>query len=383
MKRYIKLSIIRKLPLFVVLSVLLLTVAFTSATNVEFHVMGSGEYRYTPYPTSAIGGVIGVFFVIMMFLPFFSMNYRYSLAKSDLYRQVAFKDNRIRIGEHLSSLIIMCAAFTVAFSLLVSVLAIRNYGNFETGEVAFYLHYEWYIPTYFVAIIVGAAQYFISYLLISRSNTFINSLLMLILGELALNFCVYVFACFILADLTEGTVIFGAGPSVVGAIHNVNYYFELFITEGTKAMKTIIADHSSGDERPLYITSFILVLVQFFVAATLGLVAFIKEKDPSSEWAGKPDTDKPYQEIIFHVGFAVIGLAIGSAMMESFLHSIFAILYFTIYVVCYYTLYGLLHRNFKLKGYQGAIIFGIAGFDITFSLIYAIILFYVSLAHGM
>lgn len=382
MKRYLKLSIIRKLPLFVVLSVLLLTVAFTSATNVEFHVSGVGEYHYTPYPTSAISGVISVFFVIMMFLPFFSMNYRYSLAKSDLYRQVAFKDNRIRIGEHLSSLIIMCVAFTLAFGLLVSVLAIRNYGNWEPGEVAFYLYYEWYIPLYFVAIIVGAAQYFVSYLLISRSNTFINSLLMLILGELALNFFVYVFACFILADLTEGTVIFGVGPSVVGAIHNVNYYFDLFVTEGTKAMSTIKANHSS-DERPLYLTSFILTLVQFFAVAALGLVAFIKEKDPSSEWAGKPNTHKPYQEIIFHFGFAVIGLAIGSAMMESILSSIFAILYFTIYIVCYYTLYGLLHRNFKLKGYQAGIIFGIAGFDILFSLIYAIIRFYIVIARGI
>ena len=382
MKRYLKLSIIRKLPLFVVLSVLLLTVAFTSATNVDFYVTGVGEYRYAPYPTSAISGVISVFFVIMMFLPFFGMNYRYSLAKSDLYRQVGFKDNKIRIGEHLSSLIIMCVAFTLAFGLLVSVLAIRNYGSWETGEVAFYLHYEWYIPLYFVAIVVGAAQYFISYLLISRSNTFINSLLMLVLGELALNFCVYVFACFILADLTEGTVIFGVGPSVVGAIHNVDYYFNLFITDGSKAMRTIIEDRYPS-ERPLYLTSFILTLVQFFAVAVLGLVAFIKEKDPSSEWAGKPNTDKPYQEIIFHFGFAVIGLSIGSAMMESILYSIFAILYFTIYIVCYYTLYGLLHRNFKLKGYQAGIIFGIAGFDILFSLIYAIILFYVSLGHGM
>ena len=99
MKRYLRLSIIRKLPLFVVLSVLLLTVAFTSASNVEFE--NDGYYYYAVNPACGASGLIGTFFMIMTILPFFSMNYRYSLGKSDLYRQVAFKEKRIRYGEHL------------------------------------------------------------------------------------------------------------------------------------------------------------------------------------------------------------------------------------------------------------------------------------------
>jgi hypothetical protein len=88
MKRYLRLSIIRKLPLFVVLSVLLLTVAFTSASNVDFE--SGNYYHYAVPPASGVSGLIGTFIVIMTILPFFSMNYRYSLGKSDLYRQVAF-----------------------------------------------------------------------------------------------------------------------------------------------------------------------------------------------------------------------------------------------------------------------------------------------------
>ena len=67
MKRYLRLSIIRKLPLFVVLSVLLLTVAFTSASNVDFE--GNDYYRYAADPASGTGGLIGTFLMIMTVLP--------------------------------------------------------------------------------------------------------------------------------------------------------------------------------------------------------------------------------------------------------------------------------------------------------------------------
>ncbi len=137
MKRYLRLSIIRKLPLFVVLSVLLLTVAFTSASNIEFENEYANHY-YSLTPRCDVASLISTFFLIMTALPFFSMNYRYSLGKSDLYRQVAFKEKRIRYGEHLSSLIIVCIAYTIALSVQVATLAVRNYIIVEDPD--FYLY---------------------------------------------------------------------------------------------------------------------------------------------------------------------------------------------------------------------------------------------------
>ena len=103
-------------------------------------------------------------------------------------------------------------------------------------------------------------------------------------------------------------------------------------------------------------------------------MTFIVEKDPSSEWAGKPDSDKPYQEIIFHAGFATIGLIIGSVMDSvMFLSMLVSSLFYVIYAASYYTLYGLLHRNFKLKGYQFAIIFGTVGITFVIGLINALL----------
>ena len=360
MKRYLRLSIIRKLPLFVVLSVLLLTVAFVSASNVEFESYYA-YYEYSPLPNCDVAGLISTFFLVMMALPFFSMNYRYSIGKSDLYRQVAFKDKRIRWGEHLSSLIIVCIAFTIAISVQVCTLLVKN--CIVAKHPYFYLNYIWFIPMYFTCLVVGAGLYFISYLLISRSNVFINSLLVLCMGFLFINFLTYIPVYYATADSSISTY-FADGPTVVGAISYTSRTFNELICYNKFYMKV-------GETYWEYqIAAFVICIVEFISLVTLSIIAFVLEKDPSSEWAGKPDSNKPYQEIIFHAGFAAIGLLIGVLMSGSLFTTIMSLLFYVIYAVCYYTLYGLLHRIFKLKGYQYAIIFGIVGFSIVASIVY-------------
>ena len=354
MKRYLRLSIIRKLPLFVVLSVLLLTVAFVSASNVEFEGLDYYHY-YTLSPASGTSGLIGTFFMIMAILPFFSMNYRYSLGKSDLYRQVAFKDKRIRYGEHLSSLIIVCIAYTIALSVQVATLAVRNYIIFKNPD--FYLYYGWFIPMYFTCLVVGTGLYFISYLLVSRSNVFINSLLVFCLGYTFFNCINYVVIAYCTRNIGEAS-FFLQGPSAIGAISYVAQEFEGLICSN----KLLLPMAEAADWQ--YNASFFTCIIEFVLLAVLGILAFIVEKDPSSEWAGKPDSDKPYQEILFHAGFGTIGLIIGTIMSGSIFSTILSLLFYVSYAASYYTLYGLLRRNFKLKGYQFGILFGNVGLSI-------------------
>lgn len=356
MKRYLRLSIIRKLPLFVVLSVLLLTVAFVSASNIEFE---GNNYYYTLSPASGTSDLIGTFFMIMTILPFFSMNYRYSLGKSDLYRQVAFKEKRIRYGEHLSSLIIVCIAYTIALCVQVATLAVRNYIIFKSPD--FYLYYGWFIPMYFTCLVVGIGLYFISYLLVSRSNSFINSLLVFCLGYTFFNCINYVVIAYCTRNIGEAS-FFLEGPSVIGAISYVAQIFERFICYNDFLFGNGLEWYYAG--------SFYTCIIEFVLLAALGIVAFIVEKDPSSEWAGKPDSDKPYQEILFHAGFGTIGLIIGTIMSGSIFSTILSLLFYVSYAASYYTLYGLLRRNFKLKGYQFGILFGNVGLSIIAGFIY-------------
>lgn len=375
MKRYLKLSIIRKLPLFVVLSVLFLAAAFFSTAEVSFERSYYGYSFIQMLDTSCTSSLLTFFFITMMVLPLFNMNYRYSLARSDLYRQVGFKNNSIRIGEHLSTLITVCISFTFSFAVLVSILLFKNY---TAKDPIGFLAYHWYIGLYFVALLVGVGQFFLSYLLVSRSNTFINSAIMLFLGQFFLNFFLFVCVSYIRCSVSDGTR-FAEGPSIVGAIAWVSTLFnELICSDRISFFET-----SDLEELALNLSAFWSTVVIFFSVAALGAVAFILEKDPSSEWAGKPDTDKPYQEIIYHAGFATIGLVIGTLLIESSLSLVFALLFYPIYIVSYYTFYGLLHRNFKLKGRQAAVLFGIAGSTILFSIIYTTACFYAEIAHGM
>jgi len=360
MKRYLRLSIIKKLPLFVILSVLLLTVAFVSASSIEFK---SQNYSYVYSPESGVSGLIGTFFMVMAILPFFSMNYRYSLRRSDLYRQVAFKNNRIRYGEHLSSLITICISFTIALTVMILTLMVKNYILVKNPD--FYLFYKWFVPMYFVCLVVGSGLYFISYLLISRSNVFINSLLIFCLGYLFINFLVYIPVFYVTAN-SDVSWYFIEGPTFVGAISYTCKTFDSLICYDRFFIK------ASETYWEYQITALIMCIVEFASLVALSIVAFVLEKDPSSEWAGKPDTNKPYQEILFHAGFATIGLLIGATMGGSILTTIFSVLFYVIYAVSYYTLYGLLHRNFKLKGYQFAIIFAVVGFSFLAGVVYVL-----------
>ena len=121
MKKYLFYSFKRKLPLYIIVMVIFLTIALTSFATTSFFAdryYDSYEgvyYSYYGYNSGTLPVLIA-YFVILFVLPFFNMGYRYSLAKSDTFRQAAFKDKYLRYYEHLSSLIIVLITFTIASS---------------------------------------------------------------------------------------------------------------------------------------------------------------------------------------------------------------------------------------------------------------------------
>jgi hypothetical protein len=210
---------------------------------------------------------------------------------------------------------------------------------------------------------VGTGLYFISYLLVSRSNVFINSLLVFCLGYTFFNCINYVVIAYCIRNIGEAS-FFLQGPSAIGAISYVAQEFEGLIC-GNKLLLPM-AETAEWQ----YNAAFFTTIIEFVLLVALGIVAFIVEKDPSSEWAGKPDSDKPYQEILFHAGFGTIGFIIGTVMSGSIFSTILSLLFYVSYAASYYTLYGLLRRNFKLKGYQFGILFGNVGLSIISGFVY-------------
>lgn len=352
MKSYFILSFKKKLPLFIIIFALLFITAVISINSTSFirtfyYSTFSNEWlSYYRASTNSLGLIIALFSLIV-FLPFFGMNYRYSLSKSDTFRQVAIKDKKIRIVEHLELLITILIIFTICYAIFVIGLFLKqsatvlpqndSSNRYELIE----FNYGYFALQYLVIIALAILQYFISYLFISRSNNFLNSLITLGLGE--------VFLLTIIPSLLS--LFKGAGISLT--IHSASISFPITISYSLFEGLIIGSEpyHIFFDSSEYaYIVCNIgaaLAFVLFIGFGALGIISFILEKDPSSEWAGKPTSNKPHQEIIFHAGALALGTlivqSIGS-VNPSFSYPFF----FVTYISLYYTFYGLLNRNFKL-----------------------------------
>lgn len=355
MKKYLSLSIIRKLPLFIIMSITLIAVALISASNVNFvKTLYEGRYFYYSVYDTGVATLIFFFFVFMTILPFFSMNYRYSLARSDALRQAPFGEKYIRYVDHLSSLIIILIAFAFAYVSFVGVLAIENFTTVvppSTGDMVYLLvvfDYIWFIPLFFGAILGGVLEYFISYLFISRSNNFLNSLLTLLFGQTFLACFLYIPLVYIYGQF-YGNFLDAGASFLFAPTYLVNQFDDLII-DGTNYYEAYFIGDLGYNHNYVEAVGLILSMITYVAVGALSIMAFILEKDPSAEWAGKAETEKPYQEIIFHLGFFSLISVISMASFQSFNIAVMFVILFS--AVSYVTLYGLLHRSFKFKPYQ-------------------------------
>ena len=344
MMKYIWINIKKKLPLYIICTHLFFATAFTWIMNTSFLEQHYYEefFYYGNDSTPGYMMLFVLFMIIMMILPLFGMNYRYSLGRSDLFRQAPYKNKHLRYGEHLSALTIIVTAFTLSFIFLVLGLMIKE--NFivkvpEANEYCYYvkLHYNYvyYIPAFFVFLTMGVAQYFISYFFVSRANNVLNSIILLLAGELFLAFYILMptLLFYHVTNYHQSTL---ALPIVF-----TSDLFSSLIVHGTTDSILMFTNETTIANSIEYI----IALTMFAALAIIGLISFLKEKDPSSEYAGKAKSDKPYQEIIYHAFAYVFG-----SLICGLNHGlIYLFISFFFFAASYYTFYGLLNRNFKLK----------------------------------
>ena len=288
MKRFIFGSLLRKLPLFIILTVVFASISIFSSINIDFIIryneIGNGYY-FANFNEPGFTGLVVFFFIMMMVLPLFSMNYRYSLAKSDVYRQVAFKSKHIRYAEHLSTLVTVLISFTFAFILLVSILAITNFTAHLNTSVYSpmygigYFNYIYFLPLYLAIVILGVAQYFISYLIVSRSNCLRNSIITLLSGQVALlSICIIFYIYMRDIYISSVSFVLYLGVSVGLPIGWILVIFTPAVLYNENWFTTLYSETQN-----IGYTYFVIIFsaVVFFGLAILGLIVFIKEKDPS------------------------------------------------------------------------------------------------------
>lgn len=379
------LSIRKKMPLYIIIAVVLMAVAMISVNGVEFveviYKDGHGHSGLNYYnQNSGVGVLLYFFLIIVAILPFFGMNYRYSLARSDTFRQAPFKERTIRYGEHLSTLVITLIAYTVAYWFFVLLLANKNYGNIyvpeDTALIAYrviYYNYIWFVPLYFASLGLGVGQYFISYFLVSRSNNFLNSLITFNAGQMFLGFFYIIIDEFISQN---GSWVWGYNPLTCGssmffAPTYLYLQFNELIVQGTNYYEKFFVNSTSGID----LAAFVLILsgATFVLLSSFSIFMFLQEKDPSSEWAGKPDSNTLYQEIIYHAGYGAFGSLIMMVLYQGTPLFITIFFYYVIFTAAYYTFYGLLHRNFKLKGYQFLILAAVVALTFIIGVSYHVV----------
>ena len=95
MMRYIWINIKKKLPLYIICTSLFFVTAFTWISNTTFlKTVFDGEMMWYVSDDTNPGYTMlfVLFMIIMLILPLFGMNYRYSLGRSDLFRQAHYKN---------------------------------------------------------------------------------------------------------------------------------------------------------------------------------------------------------------------------------------------------------------------------------------------------
>ena len=363
MKNYIRQFIKSRLPFFIIIFAILLIVAFCSASATSF---------IEKYPMDTSNGFtvdspedLGLAYlpftvcIICMLLPFFNMSYRYSLAKYDVYSQVAQSSKKFRYVDHGISLGFILASYTIAFIAYVVTIAIRNQlqpvpeiAGYECYKI--YLNYAPFLLVYLMTLAFAAGNYFITYLLISRSNSLLNSIVLLIFGQLFLaSFCV-LFAemggtnenYFMLNPCANASISFG--PTFI----DTRYTY--WIIQGDSSYTYAVHQRywSPGETEALLTT--VSSFVVFFLVALIGLITFFFEKDPSGEYAGKPETNNIYQDLFYHASVGSLGTLIFYQYLKYWNDGtgVTLVLFFALFAAVYYVVYGLLRRNFKLKGHQ-------------------------------
>ena len=387
-KKYFLINLKQYLVLYIVSFALFATTAVSSVMSLSLYdtFFVDPEHGVQSYGGVSLGFLSSPLFPILLILfifvsiaPLFAMGARYSLAASDTYKQVAQKKNAIRIMNNCTLISAILIIFTIVFWLMVMAMAIR-YNTVKipadscdaAGYCIIYvkktMHIGYYAVAYALSIGFAALQYFIAYLFVSRCNRLINSVFTLIIGELALALFVFSICNYInyFDGLNASMFDYDQLIRQIAGTGNSSILLPIFMITGVS--EPLILDYESafsnmsGDQIAVLATS----LTIFAALAILGIVAMIIEKDPSGEFAGKPETDNPYQFIIFHFGAFAIGLAVSSF----FYSSIIAVMVIEVIVaVLYFVFLGVLRRNFKPNLKNLIPLISVSAFNIIFALV--------------
>lgn len=370
MKQYIKNLLKKYIPFYavsfaIIISMFLIFVSVSPNYITDYYSAQGYAYRFSGKFSFLLLFIIPLA-ILTTVAPLFANSYRYSLKSVDVFYQTGKGDKKIRYANNLTLLISLLAIYTVAFMVAMILLAIKQLpfagqviNDTAGGEVVitktyFAYNFGYYILAYLLAVICCCVNYFISYFLVTRSNNLLNSMIILLLGQGILSIIIMTPIWYV--DIVKSAfgidvyyrIEFLPGTrlaSIIGPYAILGNFFESLICESIYVV----------DFKDIYIFDLVLTIISnvaFFAVGGLSIFAFLKEKESSGEFAGKPIGRGPYQNIVFHLAAGLIGLWGGAATGIAgtiLLTAISNISGFITFGALYYVFLGLLNRNFRLK----------------------------------
>lgn len=291
----------------------------------------------------------------MIIAPLFTNTYRYSLRALDTFYQIPKNKKVIRYANNLTVFLFLLVAFSLSYWLAVMILTIRQGVtnspgfNMPEGYAALPMyHFQYYLLAYLFIILTIPSQFFVSYYLITRSNNFFSSFIILVLGEVVMIasmfsviYLIYTFSNNELYILRFGYMDFSA---IFPIALSENIFRNLIVNNKLPVINFDVA----------LTVELIISAILYVAISALAIFKFVNEKESSGEYSRSAVGRDKLQRIISHAGFAVIGLLLASFIGTgtAYFVSLKIILFITgiiQYAAIYYVFIGLLNRNFKIK----------------------------------
>lgn len=405
MKKYFLYSLKRYIPFFVICFALCLSSFLTSIASIEVtatHIEsleGEPLYFNSYSSNSALAGIITpavILFIFSVITPFIANSYRYSLRSADVFNQIGGNKKRIRFMNNFILLGALIVSFTVAYAFSILVLALKEIPNyidssvksetFVMGDEVFrrittpvFYKLIYFLPVYFLLLIIGVLNYFISYFFITRANNVLNSIIILVLGEviLLLTLATPIYYTLLIYSLTDNLdsfynaydtdfLVATRNASFIGVTALICYFFNGLINGDTSTFIDAMKELEPNQIMPLIVI--IISFISFIAVGVIGILYFLKEKETSGEYAGKPMGRDKFQSIIFHAGAFLIAswyMTLSSSLLSAVSWTGLSLISFIPAVVTcaalYYVFYSLLRRNFRLHAKDLAILLPIYG----------------------
>ena len=351
--KIIKIDLKRYLPFYIVSFVILGWPFLLTILNSSFYKTQNGYYN-----SSSLFYLPLIFLAILLLVaPFIAQSYRFHLSSVDTFYQAPIKKNHLKYINSLCLIIPTLISFTFLFFL--GVLLIYLKATFEPlpedvigpGYQILYFradfNYGYYFLGYLFVLLVFPSIFFFSSFVVSKTNRVLNAILLEIAVFVGLWLLLMSHMTLIRMFMTLGQDdayisiftgnYFSAGICPVYPAVMLGSIFESLITKGTMIEFLNLAESEGVDE--------LIQLIFFLVFYAYTIFDYFYFKEPSGEYAGKPEGHDFMQMFLLHASFGVASI-IGGLISTNI---ILGLMYFIFLFTTYYLVLSLVKKNFKIR----------------------------------